>query len=467
MEPLCPIFWGQGMFLQPQHFQQQDNYHEVRLRSYLHLLNPFCWGVKSLSINETALQNFEFDVEHCELVTLEGTIIRFQGEFLPSNARIAPRAFETFLASGEQPLGVYLALKRWQWEESNIEMTDALSGNGAATERHRRFSVKEWLTPDLFAEDGQGSSLKYLVHDVQLLFEPETAEAQDYELVKLAELLRSSEGQGAMLSRRYIPPALSVHASAVLSGMLKEIRDVLTAKGRELSEFKRQRSLQTLDMGSRDAMYVLMMQLVNRYIPLFHHYLEVEVTHPCVFYALLRQLVGELSTFSEDVSVLGGPLPAYRHDQLYPCFNAAVQVALRLINELARGPEYVVPLTFDDSENYFTADLDQRFFEGNNHYYLSIKVDLTLEELRRRLSETGKITCREEIEDLRRQALFGLGIDYQENPPEELPRRLGTRYFAIDRHDSFWRSIQENQNIAVDCDLDRNTEIQLLIISED
>jgi hypothetical protein len=63
MEPLRPIFWGQGMFLQPQHFQQQDCYHEARLRRYVHWLAPFAWGIKSLAIREAALQNFVCDIE--------------------------------------------------------------------------------------------------------------------------------------------------------------------------------------------------------------------------------------------------------------------------------------------------------------------------------------------------------------------------------------------------------------------
>ena len=78
-----------------------------------------------------------------------------------------------------------------------------------------------------------------------------------------------------------------------------------------------------------------------------HHYLDVPETHPCVFYALLRQLIGEFSTFSETVSVLGGPLPAYRHDQLWVCFDAAIRLAKDLLNELTKGPEYVVSLLFD------------------------------------------------------------------------------------------------------------------------
>ena len=48
-------------------------------------------------------------------------------------------------------------------------------------------------------------------------------------------------------------------------------------------------------------------------------------------YALLGQMIGECSTFPETVSVLGGPLPAYRHD---------------LLSEFTKGPEYVVLLVF-------------------------------------------------------------------------------------------------------------------------
>jgi type VI secretion system protein ImpJ len=45
METLCPMFWGPGMFLQPQHFQQQDRYHEARLRRYVHSIGIFIFCV--------------------------------------------------------------------------------------------------------------------------------------------------------------------------------------------------------------------------------------------------------------------------------------------------------------------------------------------------------------------------------------------------------------------------------------
>ncbi len=73
----------QRLVLQPQYFQQQDLYHEARLRHYMHLLYPFCWGVKSLAIREAALRNVMFEIGNCELVMEAGTILSFQGKSSP------------------------------------------------------------------------------------------------------------------------------------------------------------------------------------------------------------------------------------------------------------------------------------------------------------------------------------------------------------------------------------------------
>ena len=162
--------------------------------------------MKSLVINETALQTFVFEVEQCELVTWDGTIIRFQAEPFPSNARIVPRAFEKALDPGGKPLGVYLGLKRLRQDDSNIEALVDVANNSVEAETSRRFRLREVETPDFLAGDGQSCTLEYLVHDIKILFEGDvTIHTQDYELIKIAELLRATDGPGAVLSKRYIP----------------------------------------------------------------------------------------------------------------------------------------------------------------------------------------------------------------------------------------------------------------------
>jgi type VI secretion system protein ImpJ len=460
MESLRPLFWGQGMLLQPQHFQQQDNYHDGRLHHFLRLFSPLCWGVHTLVVNEPGLRNFVFEIEQAEIVTFDGTLLRIGGAAGPATAKAEPRAFEHELDAGGKPLSVYLGVRRLQAHESNLRDADGASDGGPK----RRFMLEQSEVPDLFAGENT-CQLQYLVHDAQILFDLPAERSQDYELVKIAELIRAADGKGGTLSRQYIAPCITVRSSPVLFAMLKEMRDLLTAKGREIGAYARRDGV---ELGARDLGRMLMMQTLNRHIPLFHHHLELGDSHPEVLYALLRQLIGELSGFSRSISVLGARgqddvLPPYQHHDLWSCFSTALSRAQELLNELTTTPVGDALLRHDGE--YFSADLEQQFLTGDNRYYLAIRSDLSPAQLYRLLQETGKITSREDMPKLQKSFLFGLKLEALEAPPEELVARAHYRYFLIDQHSEHWQKIREQRNIAVSSTaLASDTEIRLLAI---
>ncbi|MDE1950501.1 MAG: type VI secretion system baseplate subunit TssK, partial [Burkholderiales bacterium] len=49
------VMWTEGMFLQPQHFQQQDRFVARQLESRLAAAVPWPWGFFSLQLDEAAL----------------------------------------------------------------------------------------------------------------------------------------------------------------------------------------------------------------------------------------------------------------------------------------------------------------------------------------------------------------------------------------------------------------------------
>ena len=55
MIPTSKVLWGEGLFLRPQHFQQQDAYHEWRLAETARALHPFAWGLRRLHVDTDAL----------------------------------------------------------------------------------------------------------------------------------------------------------------------------------------------------------------------------------------------------------------------------------------------------------------------------------------------------------------------------------------------------------------------------
>ncbi len=466
MERLRPLFWGQGLLLQPHHFQQQDDYHDARLHNLFRIFSPFCWGVNSLRINEASLQNFVFEIESCEIVTFDGSLLRFGADFQPATARLAPRSFEHDFDPSGKPLSVYIGVRRLQYGEGNIGSVNG-DRNTAGAGVHRRYILEESEVADLAAGNDHICQVQYLVHDTQLLFDVAAERSQDYELVKIAEIMRAADGKGGMLSKQYIPPSITVKSSPVLEGILRELRELLTAKGRELGSYTTH-GRQGVELGTRDLGQVLIVQTLNRYIPLFHHYLEAGRLHPEAMYALMRQVVGELATFSQSVSVLGARdggdgLPHYQHTQLWPCFSLASERIRQLLNELTTAPIGDVLLKHDGE--YFSAALDQQFLTGDNRYYLAIRSDLTPAQLYKLLQETGKITSREDMPMLQKSFLFGLRIEVLESPPEELLMRAHYRYFLVDQRSEHWQKIRRQGNIAVySTALAPETEMRLLTV---
>ena len=107
--------------------------------------------------------------------------------------------------------------------------------------------------------------------------------------------------------------------------------------------------------------YLLALRSLNRYVPLFFHVTEVQQVHPWAVYGMLRQLIGELSSFSERINVMGEledgtrTLPNYDHRNLWECFSAAQALVILLLDEITAGPEYVIRLVYDGT--YYAAPI--------------------------------------------------------------------------------------------------------------
>ena len=240
--------------------------------------------------------------------------------------------------------------------------------------------------------------------------------------------------------------------SSSLSGLLGEIRDQLTVRGHQLEAFKKKRGVHSAQFGSRDMVFILALRSVNRFIPLLHHYMETPRIHPWVVYGALRQLAGELSSFSERFNALGAPadgeteIPPYNHSDLWGCFSAVQNMISHLLDEITAGPEYVVRLVPEGA--YYAADLKPAIFEGRNRFYLSVRTDENAAVITQSLNALAKLGSREDLQNIVSRALPGISLEHQAVPPQELPRRSHTHYFLIDSKSHYWDSVIKNRNIA-------------------
>ena len=74
------IQWHEGMLLSPQHFQQSAWRHELLVQYGSLLVAPYCWGVRSLTLDTKLLPGGTFRVLELEAVMSDGSLVSHKAE---------------------------------------------------------------------------------------------------------------------------------------------------------------------------------------------------------------------------------------------------------------------------------------------------------------------------------------------------------------------------------------------------
>jgi type VI secretion system protein ImpJ len=475
--PFAPIYWHQGLFLQPQHFQYFDLYVQSLSRPFNKLISPYFWGAVKVRIVESSLKQMVFDVSEGELIFPDRAYVAFPND----NAKLAPRSFEQAWNKKSETFSVYLGIKKLNVSEENVAIRPDLSLSQSLLDVAKRFITdnKEYNAADIHGAQPHGK-IKQLHYFIKILWETEKDNASDYSLIPIAKLVK--DGQAIKLSNRFIPSCVTIQSDSVLFGIVKEIRDQIAGRSRELEAYKRQRGVQSAEFGAKDTAYLLALRSLNRYAPLLSHYLEIKDVHPCVVYGTLRQIIGEFSSFSEDINANGElkdkeyatilALPPYDHQRLWECFATAQDLIERLLNVITAGPEQVVTLVYDSATQYFTAELKDDVFVAYNRFYLIVKSDDNPAVLTAALeSVTTKLSSLNYIKKVIAQAIPGVTLEKLRlnDLPNSLPRWDDCVYFAVDHNHTQWDDIKEKKTIALYCPAYQKPEsmkAQLMIVSQ-
>ena len=439
-----PLFWHQGLFLQPQHLQLADLHAQSLLTPVYKYLCPYPWGIGELEIQTAALDNLNFNLLRGNFIFPDMTYIA-----LPGNAIIEARSFDEAWVEGGKPLGVYVGLKKWNEIGENVTVLPRLSN---LTEVNTRFvtTVDPEEVQDLH-HNGPPAQVQRLHHVLKIFWETEKDQLGEYQLIPVAQLERT--GERVVLSEKFIPPALTVKSSEVLLRLIVDIKDQIASRGRQLESYKRDRGIHTAEFGARDTVYLLALRSLNRYIPFLEHVLGSDHAHPWHVYGLLRQMIGELSAFSEQVDVVGeladgsqGVL-GYDHRNLWGCFEGVGAIITKLLDEITAGPEYVFQLLFDGT--YYASELAPAIFEGANRFYLVFETEADPQSVLQSLETIVKLSSKESLPLLIARALPGIKMSHLSEPPQELPRRARAIYCQIDHHSDQWAQVQQGHNIAL------------------
>lgn len=446
MQTNRPIFWYQGLFLQPQHFQLADLHARSHVQPLMQSGLPHFWGAGQLDISTGGLANGMISVNTVSLVFRDGTFID-----APGNGVIKPRSFAEAWTETDKPFRCYVGVKRLSEVEPNVSVVADFDAVAGVKTRLAASSEPEEIR-DIYG-DGPPAQFKSLRYVLRIFFESELEHLDDYDIMPLAELER--EGDTVRLSEKFAPPCYALTGAPVLLRMLRDIRDEITGRARQLEGFKSPREVQKAEFDASYMLYLLALRSLNRFVPQLVHLAETPQVHPWVAYGALRQLAGELSSFTERVNMLGegdniAAVPAYDHADLGRCFTAVQQLLRLLLNELTIGPELVVRLEYREAEALYAADIPRDFFSSRNRYYFVLRTDAAAEPgIVDSFLQEAKIGASAYVPQLIARALPGIELIQLKEPPQGLPRRANSLYFRCEQFSEQWEAIESKGDIAM------------------
>lgn len=415
-------------------------FHRIRaIRKYGH---PHFWGVTRLDIREGALERKNFEISDVELFFDDGNLVSF-----PGNAVLSARSFDDAWVDGEKPFTVYLGLRKWNAEGNNVTVMDDPVTTSINTMLTASNDPEE--LPDMLG-NGPVAQIKPMYYVLRLFWETELAELGDYHLIPVARLVL--DGEQVRVDRSFIPPCLTLAGSKALTDIYKDITDQVASRCRRLEEYKNPGGLGHSDLDFTSTVFLLALRTLNRYAPALKHLCDAPHIHPWEAFGLLRQCIGELSSFSRDVSSLGvgvggrQVLPDYDHENPGPCFEAARAIITRILDSLTAGPEFMAQFVFDDP--FFTADMPDRAFGPGNTFWLLVRTDdpdTALPEIER----MAKLSATKGMSALLARAVHGIPFVHEENPPPGLPRTRGALVFRVDATHPMWEEVEATKSLSL------------------
>lgn len=419
------VIWSEGMFLQPQHFQQHERYLEKLIESRARPTLPHAWGFARLELDEAALAMGKLALNAGQGLFPDGTPFDFPG------THQAPQPLD--IPAQARNLLVLLAvpLRRRGGLEADL--------GGDGKDALARYAVADVEVPDMTSERSDPIQLGEL--RLCLLLESERTDA--YACLGAIRLLERRADNQLLLDQEYIPPALTIHANRSLAGYCEELHGMLHHRGDELAA----QLAQPGRGGVAEIADFLMLQTVNRHEPVFAHFRQAGQLHPQQLYMAMLALAGDLSTFGNDrrrVPVY----PAYQHDKLERTFLPLMADLRRNLNMiLVRS---AVPIALQaQPHGVRKAQIPDRNLLKSASFVLAVNAQMPADTLRARFPSQVKFGPVERLPDLVNLALPGIALHSMPVAPRQIPYHAGFNYFELERSGEMWQQLEHSAGLAM------------------
>ncbi|GHA82278.1 type VI secretion system baseplate subunit TssK [Cognatilysobacter bugurensis] len=425
---MSKVFWGEGLFLRPHHFQRQDAYHEARLQDHVGAVHPYAWGLRKVRFDSAALSAGTLRAQELSVIFPDGELYAAPGnDALPEALSLAD------LPPGVQSTTVHLALPLLKDHGGNC-------GDEVGTSV--RFVQSNRPTADLYTDAGE-AELAYLHKSVRLLTDDEPRDP--FVTLPIARVRRTATG-GFEFDDNFIAPSVSLAASPTLHAQLRRLLDALQAKVDALYGLHREPSQHVIEFRSGDIASFWLLHTVNSAFAALSHLFQHPGLHPERLHQELTRFAGGLLTFSKAYSL--ADLPTYSHARPEASFEPLFGMLRELLDTVISARYFQIALS-EVKSSYYVGRLDSQRIDEKSALYLGVSADMPGPELVQTVPVRFKVGAPDDVEKCVLSALPGVKLVHAAQVPAAIPVRPGSHYFALEPRGPLYERMLKAQSLMI------------------
>lgn len=422
------VIWSEGMFLRPQHFQQQTRYMESYIENRCAGFGKYGWGFTSLKIDQQLLGLGKFSINEASGIFPDGTPFNIpETDEPPSPKEISELVHNSVIY-------INLPLRR-----SNAVDVDLCGEHVGLT----RNLCRDYEVLDTTATTGEYSTENLQVGKLHLNYLLEDEQRSGHTCLGLARIVECKADKSIVLDSTYIPTFVDCQASSGLSNLINELSSLLHHRGKALAE-------RVAISGRGSAAEItdfLYLQVVNRYIPMVNHLSQFAGFHPEELYRLLLKISGELATFTSD-NRLASDFDPYRHHELYDTLSPVMEALRQSLTRVLEQTAISIPVQ-EKKYGIRVSVINDKSLIDHASWVIAVRADMPTEKLRKDFPARVKIGSVEQIRELVNVQLPGITVNPLPVAPRQIPYHSGSIYFEMEKKGKYWKSMKESGGLAI------------------
>lgn len=418
------VLWSEGLFLKPQHLQQNNRYLERLIETRVQRVTPYPWGFSTLEIDRDLAQQCKFGLRRATGVLNDG--MPFD---LPADSPL-PDPIDVPETAAKQI--IWLTMPIASANSREVAPKDAESAS-------RYYPKPEFFidsTADLRSED------EIEVVHPRLALEIRKTPKPGYMCLGIARILEVRD-RTIVLDEKYVPPLLSTSAHPVVDGWIDRVVGWVDTKLEELARYAADPSA---GGGLQSADY-LVLQLLNRTIPVFRHFRQSTYVHPERLYVEMLRLVGELATFAT-TERRARDYPAYDHDDLENVFAPIVRDLQDFLSARLGRRTIRLEIIQRAANAYISVIRDRSLFRSAT-LVLEVAAARPLTEIQSQFPHLFKLGPNTKMNEIVHTHLPGVGLVHMPTPPAQIRAIADHVYFYLDKASPLWPEFSTATSIGM------------------